>query len=154
MCRSLGKGASSMGERSFAYWLIVAAAILASPTAEAQPAKLTLACKGTTMTQYIDEKPQPISMGIILNFTAGTVQGFSLPGMFDVPVRITAANDVTVTFEGSAVHLQISQTTISGSLDRVTGDVYATSMMTNTQTQKIVSTTNYELQCQPVQRMF
>jgi hypothetical protein len=121
-------------------------------TAHAQPAALTLACKGTTMTPYIDEKPQPISMGIILNFN--TVQGFALPGMFDVPVRITAANDVTVTFEGSAVHLQMSQTTISGSLDRVTGDVYATSIMTNTQTQKIVSATNYELQCRPVQRMF
>jgi len=79
-------------------------------TAHAQPAALTLACKGTTMTPYIDEKPQPISMGIILNFN--TVQGFALPGMFDVPVRITAANDVTVTFEGSAVHLQMSQTTI------------------------------------------
>jgi hypothetical protein len=80
--------------------------------AQAQPAMLTLACKGTTMTPYIDEKPQAISMGIILNFTAGTVQGFGLPGMFDVPVRITAANDVTVAFEGSAVHLQITQTTI------------------------------------------
>jgi hypothetical protein len=44
-------------------------------------------------------KPEAISMGIIVNFTARTVQGFGFPG--DDPVKITAWDDVTVAFSGS-----------------------------------------------------
>jgi hypothetical protein len=40
-------------------------------------------------------------MGVILNFTARTVQGFGYPGLIDIPVKINAANDVTVAFGGS-----------------------------------------------------
>ena len=122
-------------------------------TAQAQQATLTLACKGTTRGP-LDDKPQPVSMGIIVNFTTRTVQGFGYPDLIDVPVRITAANDVTVTFAGSEETLVSVRTGISGSIDRVTGDVYATEVITNTMTNKIVSTMNYELQCRPTQRMF
>jgi hypothetical protein len=58
--------------------------------AEAQPVTLTLACNGTTTAGYADAKPEPISMGVILNLTARTVQGY--PGLIDI-VKITAAND-------------------------------------------------------------
>jgi len=61
--------------------------------AQAQPATLTLACKGTMTMEPME--PQAISMGIILNFTERTVQGFSDPGFINIPVMITAANDVT-----------------------------------------------------------
>ena len=55
-------------------------------TAQAQPAAtLTLACKGT-VTSSLDSKPEPLSMGIIINFTTRTVQGFGLPGA-DYPVK-------------------------------------------------------------------
>jgi hypothetical protein len=37
-------------------------------------------------------------MGIIVNFTNKTVQGFGAPGVLDYPVKITASNDVTVAF--------------------------------------------------------
>jgi len=77
-------------------------------------------------------------MGIILNFTERTVQGFGDPGLIDIPAKITAANDVTVAFAGSA-HPQIPpdlEMTISGTLDRVTGDVYATMIGTDRRTQK------------------
>ena len=56
--------------------VLVTLAIVAglSMTAQAaEPATLTLACAGTATTG--NAKPEPISMGIIVNFTAGTVQG-------------------------------------------------------------------------------
>src|SRR6516162_4900624 len=60
---------------------------------------LMLACVGTTTTKNIemqvDEKPEPISMGIIVDFAARTVDGFG----FLVP--ITDVGDVTVVFYSS-----------------------------------------------------
>src|SRR5262245_58749930 len=91
-------------------------------TAQAQqPATLTLACKGTIENVGVDKTP--ISMGIIVNFTDRTVQGFSDPGLLDIPVKIKAANDVTVSFGGSITgpFAQYVETSISGTLDRVTG---------------------------------
>ena len=46
-----------------------------------------------------DAKPEPVSMGIIVNFTDRTVQGFG-----SYPVKITAWNDVSVEFSGSIDH--------------------------------------------------
>jgi hypothetical protein len=34
-----------------------------------------------------DAKPDPISMGIIVNFTNRTVEGFGQPGLMDYPVK-------------------------------------------------------------------
>jgi hypothetical protein len=133
--------------------LIVAAIILGSPVAEAQqPATLTLACKGTTYSPPIDEKPQAISMGLIVNLTTGTVQGFGTPGLLDYPVRITAANDVTIVFGGSQA-IGNSLSGVLGTIDRVTGDVEATSTLSDSKTSHVVSQT-YALQCKPTQRMF
>jgi len=44
-------------------------------TAQAADTTLTLACQGTTTVRMEDAKPEPISMGIIVNFTNRTVQG-------------------------------------------------------------------------------
>ena len=65
-------------------------------------------------------------MGIIVNFSARTVQGFVSPQGFEFPVMITAANDVMVAFSGQQ-QLPSSVHSIFGSIDRVTGDVEATS---------------------------
>jgi hypothetical protein len=82
--------------------------------AKAQPVTIRLACEGTTTQPLIeDAKPEPISMGIIVNLTARTVQGFPFH-----PVKITAADDVTVAFGGSQQVLS-SVLSISGSIDRV-----------------------------------
>src|SRR5690242_2558318 len=83
---------------------------------------LTLACKGTTVAGYERANPQPISMGVIVNFGSGAVQGFGTPGLLDVPVKITGVNEVTIAFGGSGRPLG-SEWTISGSIDRVTGEV-------------------------------
>jgi hypothetical protein len=133
-------------------WLIVAAIVLASQTAEAQQQKaLTLSCKGTATGDH--GKPDPISMGIIIDLTAGTVQGFGLPGVMDYPLKMTATNDVRVPFSGSQ-ELISSVSSIRGSIDRVTGDVEATSTLTDPKTHNTLNQTNYALQCKPTQRMF
>jgi hypothetical protein len=83
-------------------------------------------------------------MGIIVDFTNHTVHGFGYPGSgrFDFPVKITGMNEVTVAFHGS------NQTeSITGSVDRITGDVEA-----RTQTEDMIL--RYSLKCRPTQRMF
>src|SRR5215468_8389360 len=83
-------------------------------TAHAQPSTLTLACKGTVTDGACEQTP--ISMGLIINFTARTVKGFNSPDFMDYPVKITAANDVTVTFAGTG-ELAGSQSSTRGSMD-------------------------------------
>jgi len=120
-------------------------------TAQAADTTLTLACQGTTTAGYEGAKPEPISMGIIVDFTNRTVQGFGDPSFMDYPVKITAWNDVIVTFYGREEKMGLS---IRGSIDRVTGDVEATSMAYDTKTSKIISHDLYTLKCRPAQRMF
>ena len=84
-------------------WVIVAAIILTSPAALAQQAGLTsLACKGTKTTSIFyptkKEEKEPISMGIIVDFNAGTVQGFS----YNYPVMIEHADEAKIQFSGHA----------------------------------------------------
>jgi hypothetical protein len=121
--------------------------MVAGPTAQAADSTLTLACQGTTTSGLEDAKPEPVSMGIIVNFTNRTVQGFGYPGLMDYPVKITAWNDVTVAFGGSA-----GVNSITGNIDRVTGDVEAITRATNAGS--IVTLMNYSLKCRPTQRMF
>jgi hypothetical protein len=85
------------------------------PTAQAADTTLTLVCRGA-VTQN-DANPEPISMGVIIDFAARTVQGFGYP------VEITATDDVLGTFARSA------QPTIDGTVDHVTGDLQATFVM-------------------------
>lgn len=123
-------------------------------TAQAQPATLTLACKGTA-TEYLanltTEEPQPISMGIIVNLADHTVQGFPWP--FDLhPLEIGYVNDTTVRFGGKEEGEVLSN--ISGSINRVTGDVEATWSFIDQKAGKIEPHITYSLQCRPAQRMF
>jgi hypothetical protein len=121
-------------------------------TAQAQPATLTLACKGTT-TQSDSPDPEvkhPISMGIIVNFTDRTVLGFGFP--FDLrPLQVGYVNDVEVRFGGEEEtgvrHI------ITGSINRVTGDVDATWSFMDQKTGKLEPHITYTLQCRPTQRM-
>jgi hypothetical protein len=76
----------------------------------------------------------------------------------DYPVKITGINDVTIDFDGSDNGVSAISTSsvssIRGSIDRVTGDVEATSMLTPTNPPKIITSMNYLLKCRPAQRMF
>ena len=133
--------------------VIALAVMLGLSTAQAADETLTLACQGTTVSGVEDAKPEPVSMGIIVNFTNRTVQGFGSPGLIDYPVKITAWNDVTVAFSGSHVFAN-QQLSIMGSIDRVTGDVEATDLSTDTKTHQTVFSLQYTLKCRPTQRMF
>jgi hypothetical protein len=138
--------------RAYGAFLLLASGFVA--TAQAQPGPLTLACKGTTTNSWTpDAKPEPISMGIIVNLSARTVQGFGVPGLNDYPIKITAANDATVMFEGQQ-NSGTSVASIWGTMDRVTGDLEAISMVSNSAPFTVISRTTYTLQCRPAQRIF
>jgi hypothetical protein len=135
---------------------ILATAICLPMTAQAADTTLTLACEGTTtdkMKEPKDAKPAPLSMGIIVNFTKNTVQGFGIPGVSDYPVKIRGMNDARIVFDGSHDNGTLVAS-ITGSIDRVTGDVEATDMLSNTKTGNVKSSTSYALKCTPTQRMF
>jgi hypothetical protein len=91
-------------------------------------------------------------MGIIINYTTRTVQGLN-PGLTDYPVAITTANDVTVAFGGEQNSGPWTNS-IEGTINRVTGDLSAASMLFDHTTSKVLSQTLYTLQCRPAQRMF
>ena len=68
--------------------------------AQAANTVLTLACQGTTKDTTVEgAKPEPVSMGIVVNFTDRTVQGFGLSAV--LPLKVTEVDDVSVTFSGS-----------------------------------------------------
>lgn len=121
-------------------------------TAQAQPATLTLACKGTTTEYRLQGATveQPISMGIIVNLTDRTVQGFGFP--FDTkPLEIGYVNNVEVRFGGKEE--TSVRSIINGSINRVTGDVDATWSFID-EKGRLEPHMSYELQCKPTQRMF
>jgi hypothetical protein len=126
------------------------------PTAQAADTTLTLACQGTAtdITQPVDGKPEPVSMGIIINFTAGTVTSGSKGALlgWDFPVKITSFDEAAVLFEGS-YDTELTVRTISGNIDRVTGDMKAVSTKMNKNT-FISLDVAYFLKCKPTQRMF
>ena len=144
----------------FRLWLVLSVLWVGndclSMTAQAADTTLTLACQGTTndkMKEAKDAKPAPISMGIIVNFTKNTVQGFGIPGVSDYPVKIRGMNDARIVFDGSHDN-GTSVASITGSIDRVTGDVEATDMLSNPKTGSVMSSKSYALKCMPAQRMF
>jgi hypothetical protein len=125
-----------------------------STTAQAvETGTLTLACKGTIVAGYEGAKPDPISMSLIISFTAGTVQGFGTPGLMDPTIKITGVNEVTVAFGGSYQVLGAADWSLNGTVDRVTGDVEASQIGTD-KTGKTFASTSYSLKCRPAQRMF
>ena len=112
----------------------------------AEPATLTLTCKGTATIRADSPKPYPLSMGLIVDFTTRTVHGTARqrPYVFDDQLQITEWNEVTVIFRGFS---QFLGKNISGSMDRMTGDV---GMLATSKTETI----DYSLKCTPTQRMF
>jgi len=122
--------------------LLVLAGLSISTADAADPTEtLTLACQGT-ITNIGKEggKPEPISMGIIINFTTQTVHGF-----FDeFQINLVRTTETTIMFEGASK----SGVGILGNIDRVTGGVGATTTRSKT------DMTSYELQCRQAQRVF
>jgi hypothetical protein len=130
--------------------IALAAIVAAQSTVQAADARVALACRGTVTETTAwgtagGAKPEPVSMGIIVNFTDRTVQGLVYP------VKITAWDEITVTFGGS-YDLKPTLVNTRGAIDRVTGDLEA--VLTQTLADKEISSTTYALKCRPTQRMF
>jgi hypothetical protein len=139
--------------------MLIAMVTCLSMTAEAADETLPLACQGTVTETMMEEekKPEPISMGILVNFTNSTVQGFGNPDPNeDFPIKITGVNEATISFQGKRPDNPKGATDrrIEGTIDRATGDVNATDTLTNLKTSKIAYSTRYALKCRPTQRMF
>jgi hypothetical protein len=117
-----------------------------SMTAQAADETLTLACQGTTTTKIGGGPPkqEPFSMGVTVDFTDRTVAAGFMPrfGVFREKIN-SIINERTVDFAA----MDKSSDGISGSIDRVTGDLEAYSVVGNW----II---NYSLKCRPTQRMF
>src|SRR6516162_5971141 len=110
---------------------------------ETAAATLALACEGTVADKIkLDAEPEPISMGIIVNFTAWTVTGFRGANF---PVAITGIDEVRISFRG------LNSTpaffaAVYGSIERVTGAVEATTDGLPT----LISLSRYSLKCDEV----
>jgi hypothetical protein len=99
---------------------LIAIVACLSMTAQAADETLTLVCKGTVQRNAM--KSEPVSVGIIVNFTARTITGFTLEKL---PLTMLNSNDTTVQFSGSD---STSSLIIDGIIDRVTGDMEATTI--------------------------
>lgn len=116
-------------------------------TVQAADAVLTLACQGIATTKVgATDQPtrEPMSFGVIVNLTARTVEGFPTE---DLPLKVTAANQATIQFEGSETLGPTVTRRLSGTIDRVTGEASATFTMGP-------AFVYFSLKCRPTQRMF
>jgi hypothetical protein len=128
--------------------LFVLAGLSISTAQAAEPTgMLTLACAGTRETGRPNAKvlSEQTSMGIIINFTARAVAGsFIDPSVDDYPLAIHSINETTIIFGGAD---KTGNSSVDGSIDRVTGYVEAVWAEDNARTR-------YTLRCRPAQRMF
>jgi hypothetical protein len=130
-------------------------ALVALSSAQAADTTLTLACQGTaTITGMEDAKPEPISMGIIVNFTKKTVHGFGDPIFGEQLIEITRITETTVYFGATGELSRTISRSVIGTIDRVTGDVSADFMSVDAKTGKNLTSWSYALKCRPTQRMF
>jgi len=134
--------------RACLWGITLTAMVTALPTTvHAADAELTLACQGigTSKIGATDQPTrEPISFGVIVNLTARTVEGFPVE---DLPVKVTAANHATIQFEGSETIGAPVTRRLSGTIDRVTGEAWATFTMGP-------AAVTFSLKCRPTQRMF
>jgi hypothetical protein len=110
----------------------------------ARAAVLTLSCDGTMKAEEEQEKPHAITnMGLIVNFDAGVVTGFT-----GIAARIDEVNANSVSFKGITTHPSRTEWTVHGTIDRITGSLGATVTWFNPET-KLLMRMNYELTCKP-----
>ena len=93
-------------------------------------------------------KPHAITkMGLIVNFDAGVVTGFT-----GITARIDKVNANSVFFGGTTTHPSGTEWSVHGTIDRITGSLGATLTWFNPKTNKLSMTMNYDLICKPTKR--
>ena len=125
-----------------------------SMTTRAADETLTLTCQGTEISKWgATDQPTTLELmpfGVIVNLTARTVEGFPVSNL---PVKVTAANQAAIEFEGSETSALNRR--FSGTIDRVTGEAWATfTMETNAAAATSRAIATFSLKCRPAQRMF
>jgi hypothetical protein len=139
-------------------WLLPLALGVSTAISTAQSAEptgtLTLACAGTIKEGRppLGTKPEPTSMGIIVNFDTRTLEGFDSDHTFRIAIGNITETDIN--FSGSNVGDPARSYTyhIDGAIDRVTGAVEA--MFHGSMKGGPTWSTSYSLKCEPTQRMF
>ena len=129
-------------------FLVAFAAVIASEVTTAQaaePATLTLACKGTeTSSGGKGSVSEQIEIGIIVDFQKRMVLGLT-----DSPLTIISVDETRVSFDAT-----LPGWVMNGSIDRVTGMLVAASSKSNPVTGKEILSLSYDLRCRQTQRMF
>jgi len=126
--------------------LFVALALICWPSLPATAAVLTLSCDDTMKAEEEQEKPHAITkMGLIVNFDAGVVTGFT-----GITARIDEVNVNSVSFKGTTTHPSGTEWSVRGSIDRITGSLGATVTWFNPKTNNLLMRMNYELICAPL----
>jgi hypothetical protein len=134
-------GFGAVAEHAMSRMLFVALTLICLPV---KAAVLTLSCDGT-MNAEDQAKPHAITkMGLIVNFDAGVVTGFT-----GITARIDEVNDNSVSFKGTTTHPSRTEWTVHGAIDRITGSLDATVTWFNPKTNKLLMRMNYELTCNP-----
>jgi hypothetical protein len=134
---------------------------LATAQAAEPTGTVTLACQGEKMTTSLPAGPlkDPVSMGIIVDLTARTVNGLD---SWSNPIPITSLTETIATFEYDE-HRPNGQIKIYGWINRVTGDMNASieregKALRDEGSVKSGTLINlrslYTLKCKPTQRMF
>ncbi len=116
-------------------------------TVQAADTTLTLACQGTeTDKGGAGSSSEQINIGIIVDFQKKAVLGLSGDSE---PVPITSISETTISFAANETGW-----VMTGTLDRVTGALVASSIKFEPSTRKTMLSVSLDLQCKPTQRMF
>jgi hypothetical protein len=106
---------------------------------------LAVSCDGT-MKAEDQEKPHAITkMGLIVNFDAGVVTGFT-----GITARLEEVNPNSVSFKGTTIHPSGAAWSVHGTMDRITGSLCAAVTWFNPKTNNLLMRINYELICKPL----
>src|SRR5262245_22831536 len=123
-------------------WMLFVALTLICWALPVQAEVLTVSCVGT-MKAEDQEKPHAITkMGLIVNFDAGVVTGFT-----GITARIDEVNVNSVSFKGTTTHPSGTEWSVHGTMDRITGLLGAAVTWLNPKTNNLLMRMNYELIC-------
>lgn len=146
------------GVVAFVLILVLAAMVLWANIAHA--ASLTLGCSGTVATTAVPkngvagdpQKENLTEMSVVIDFDKRTVAGlWAEMNGFHTQLPITAVDANSVTFKGRRKY-SVSDSSIEGTVDRITGHVDATE--TVLWSNGGLSMMTYDLSCKPTKPLF
>jgi len=138
-----------MCDGRFVAGTILAVVLSIGQQAAAQTMVVYLSCDGTT--RIVADKTgvlEPVkNMGLVVNLAERTVSGFALPAHID------SADAASIKFSNQNSPYLGGTYSVTGSIDRVTGVAWATTMLT-AHDQKVTTNDRYDLVCTVTNRLF